>query len=148
MSAEDIRRVLRPTPGVQPNAPSAIAVLFVDPDLTGAQRLADAIKDRYVTHIVSTARMAWATLQRSLPVVVVTELDLPDVSGLELIRIIHTTPATRHVISMVTTARTDIRDKVAAFQAGADDFLVKPIDPQQFQTHLQLVARFRRVLGS
>ncbi|HEV7129665.1 MAG TPA: response regulator, partial [Ktedonobacterales bacterium] len=98
--------------------------------------------------VVSGVRQAWETMQRGLPNVVVTELDLPDASGLELIRTIYSTPATHNVYLLVVTARTGIRDKIAAFQAGADDFLVKPIEPSQFDVHLQLVARFRRVLGS
>lgn len=126
----------------------APAVLFVDPDLASAQRLADAIKDRYNVNVVSGARQAWATVQRTPPNVIVTELDLPDASGLELIRAIYGTPATHNVYLIVVTSRAGIRDKIDAFQAGADDFLVKPLDPQQFNTHLQLVTRFRRVLGS
>lgn len=127
---------------------AGVAVLFVDPDHASAQRLADAIKDRHAVQIVTSARQAWATVQRALPSVIVTELDLPDAPGLELIRAIYSTPATHNVFLMVVTARAGIRDKIDAFQAGADDFLVKPIDPRQFDTHLQLVTRFRRVLGN
>ncbi|HEV7129166.1 MAG TPA: response regulator [Ktedonobacterales bacterium] len=148
MTTGDARRAAQAPRGVQPGARPAMSVLFVDPDLVGAQRLADAINDRYAVAVVSSARQAWETMRRGLPNVVVTELDLPDTSGLELIRAIYATPATHNVYLLVVTARTGIRDKIAAFQAGADDFLVKPIEPSQFDMHLQLVARFRRVLGS
>jgi DNA-binding response OmpR family regulator len=40
-----------------------------------------------------------------------------------------------------------VRDKIAAFQAGADDYLVKPLDPHQFVVHAQMVSRFIQVIG-
>jgi two-component system response regulator TctD len=54
----------------------------------------------------------------------------------------------RHVLLMVVTARSGVRDKINAFQAGADDYLVKPLDPAAFALRVQLLSRFRKVIGS
>jgi CheY-like chemotaxis protein len=121
-------------------------VLFVDPDVAGAQRLAEVLRSRYRVAVVASAQEAWATVQAQLPAVVVLELDLPDASGLQLLATLQQTPATRHVLLVVLTTRNAIRDKIAAFAGGADDYLVKPVDDQTFLTHLQLVLRFRKVL--
>jgi DNA-binding response OmpR family regulator len=40
-----------------------------------------------------------------------------------------------------------VRDKIAALTAGADDFIVRPVSPEQFLLKIQLLGRFRRVLG-
>jgi DNA-binding response OmpR family regulator len=79
------------------------------------------------------------------PWLVVTELDLPDAEGLEMIAILRRAPATRDITFMVVTRRSAIRDKVSAFQAGAADYLVKPVDPVVFSLHVQLLGRLRRI---
>lgn len=126
-------------------APSATAVLFVDPDVDVAQRLAHSISHWAMTAVVPSVHSAMQAIRAHVPTIVVTELDLPDAHGFELIQRLHADPATRRVLIMVTTRRTSIQDKVTAFQVGADDFLVKPFDPQQFLLHLQLLTRFRSV---
>jgi DNA-binding response OmpR family regulator len=123
------------------------SVLFVDPDVVSARQLADSLRARYAVAVVATAQQAWAAMQARLPTLVVLELDLPDATGLQVLAALQRTPATRHVLVVVLTARNAIRDKIAAFTAGADDYLVKPVDLQTFQTHLQLVMRFRKTLG-
>src|SRR5215469_10821936 len=121
-------------------------VLIVDPDIEGARRLAAALAPNIIA-IVGSARAAFDAIQLRMPDLIVTELDLPDMPGAEFIARIHSTPATHNVLLLVTTRRTSVRDTIAAFQAGADDYLVKPLDPQQFVAHAQLVSRFLQVIG-
>lgn len=121
-------------------------VLIVDPDIEGAQRLAAALAPNLIA-VVDSARAAYEAIQAKMPDLIVTELDLPDMSGVEFIARIHSTPATRNVLLLVATRRTSVGDKIMAFQAGADDYLVKPLDPQHFVTHAQLVSRFLQVIG-
>jgi DNA-binding response OmpR family regulator len=121
-------------------------VLIVDPDQEAGRRLASALAPN-ITAVVGSARAALEAMRFRMPDLIVTELDLPDVSGIEFIARIHGTPETRHVLLLVATRRTAVRDKVAAFQAGADDYLVKPLNPQQFVDHVQLVSRFIQVIG-
>lgn len=125
-----------------------LAILFVDPDQAGAQRLAHALHGQYVVAIVQTLVAARAAMVQRLPDLVVTELDLPDGSGIDLLSSLRTSPATRHVLLMVVTRRNLVGDKIVALQAGADDYLVKPVAPDQFDVHVKLISRFRRVIRS
>jgi two-component system, OmpR family, KDP operon response regulator KdpE len=124
----------------------AWTVLIVDPDVEGARRLAVSLAPNIVA-IVGSARAAFEAIQSRIPDLIVTELDLPDMPGAEFILRIHSTPATHNVLLLVATRRTAVSDKIAAFQAGADDYLVKPLTPQQFVAHAQLVSRFLQVIG-
>jgi DNA-binding response OmpR family regulator len=123
-----------------------MAVLFVDPDVEGARRLANSIARTCLVAVVPTARDALAAMRIRLPDLIVTEIDLPDVSGLELVARVRGTAATRHALLMVVTRRASVADKVAAFQAGADDYLVKPVATTLFETHMRLISRFRKTL--
>ncbi len=123
-----------------------MAVLFIDPDTASAERLARPLRGRYATAIVPSAQAAQAAMSVRMPDLVVTEIDLPDANGLSILARLRTTPETQHVLLMVVTSRSSVNDKIAAFQAGGDDYLVKPVDPEKFETHLLLISRFRKVI--
>ena len=120
--------------------------LIIDPDVASAERLAVALRTRWATNVVTNAQEAKAALRVSQPWLVVTELDLPDMRGLDLLSALHDHPVTRHVMLMIVTTRRMISDKIAGFQAGADDYLVKPVDGELFALHVQALSRLRRQL--
>jgi DNA-binding response OmpR family regulator len=124
-----------------------MAVLFVDPDTTNARYLAAPLREHCAIAIVGSAAEAMAAMHARMPAMIVTELDLPDGYGSQWIAKLHASPATHEVLLMVVTRRASIQDKIAAFQAGADDYLVKPVEVETFLTHFRLLSRFRQVLG-
>jgi DNA-binding response OmpR family regulator len=128
--------------------PTRLRVLIVDPNLTSAQALTSALGREHTVAVVGTAEAALRSIDAHLPTILVTELDLPDISGLELLAALRTRPTTRHVLLLALTRRTSVQDKVMAFQAGADDYLVKPVDPYVFAEHIQRLSRFRQILGA
>jgi DNA-binding response OmpR family regulator len=74
------------------------------------------------------------------PDVIVLDLNLPVLGGLEVCRILRTRPDTAHVPIIVVTARGGESDRVAGLEIGADDYVTKPFSPRE------LVARVRAVL--
>jgi DNA-binding response OmpR family regulator len=121
-------------------------VLFIDPDLDSAERLARALPNLSAVAVVPTLQAALSAMNIRVPDLVVTEIDLPDGNGLEFVSRLLATPSTRRVLTIVLTRRTSFVDKIAAFQAGADDYLVKPVDADNLSTHIRLVSRFRQVM--
>jgi DNA-binding response OmpR family regulator len=134
---------LRPTTVSRP----PLTILFVDPDRQRSDQLADVVRATCVVGMAPSAHIAFDALRQRLPDIIVTELDLPDMGGVEFITRVHSDPVMRHVLIMVVTSRTSVRDKIAALTAGADDFVVRPVTPEQFLLKVQLLGRFRRVLG-
>lgn len=128
--------------------PTRLHILIVEPDISVAHQLAGALSRDHVVTVVGTAAAALAAIRARLPTLVATELDLPDAFGLDMLTALHSRPATQSVLLLVLSRRTSIQDRIAAFQAGADDFLVKPVDPQTFAAHVQRLSRFRQVLTS
>lgn len=127
--------------------PTPRYMLIVDPDLSGAQRLASGLGRRHSVVVVGSAQEALHAIAMQPPYIVVTELDLPDASGLDLLAAVRGRPATRNAVLVAVTGRTAVGDKIAVFQAGADDCLVKPLDPQAFAEHIEHLSNFRRALG-
>ena len=138
-----------PLPGGSGDRPARdiLTVLFIDPDLAAAERLARPLRATCAVAVVPTAQAAMAATRVRIPDLVVTELSLPDMSGIDLIASLHSAPITHNVLIMVVTQRSSVRDTVAAFQAGADHFLVKPVDPSQFLVQVRLILRFRAIVS-
>jgi DNA-binding response OmpR family regulator len=129
-------------------APSRLRILLVDPDREGARHIASALDREHATIIVGSAAEAFSALQTSTPSLVAAELDLPDASGLTLLAALRSHPATQQVPFLIFSRRASLQDKIAAFQAGADDFLVKPVDPTIFADHVRRLVYFRQLLPS
>src|SRR5258705_7432374 len=85
----------------------------------------------------TTGRGALATFDRIRPDLVILDLGLPDGDGLEICRLIR---SRSNVPIVVLSARGGEKDKVAALDRGADDYVTKPFGPDE------LLARIRAAL--
>lgn len=137
----------RPLANTIPRRFAPLAVLFIDADVAGAEQLAHALRNTRSVAIAPSWQTAKSAIAERVPTLIVLDLDLPDAPGLDVIGWLHRTPALRHILIVVTTSRALVQDKIAAFQAGADDYLVKPVSPTQFAQHIERLSYFRQVLG-
>lgn len=86
------------------------------------------------------SRAARALLADRHPDLLLLDWMLPDMSGLELAKLLKRDKDTRELPIILLTARAEEADKVAGLEGGADDYLTKPFSPRE------LVARVRAVL--
>ncbi len=116
-------------------------IVIVDSDvgwqcglLTVVQRLGVDV------HVVGTADELRSGMGDRRPSLVILEVDLPDANGYELCRELHDAYGDDLPVIFVSGRRTDPSDRVAGLLVGADDYIVKPFDPDE------LLARVRRSL--
>ena len=115
-----------------------VHVLVVDDEPAIVEIVRDYLAD--AGYRVSTARSgddALRQLRSVTPDLVVLDLGLPDIDGLDVARTVRQASA---VPIIMLTARTDEADRVAGLELGADDYVVKPFSPRE------LLARIRAVL--
>ncbi len=79
-------------------------------------------------------------LPRNAYDLVVTDINMPDINGLELIRFVRTNGHLATVALLVISTQSSERDRARSIQLGADDFLAKPFSPDQL---LEAVGRCR-----
>ena len=82
--------------------------------------------------------------RKELPDLVLLDLMLPDISGLEVCRQLKSDPALREVPVMMLTARSEEIDRVVGFELGADDYVVKPFSVRELILRVQAVLRRAR----
>ena len=80
------------------------------------------------------------TAQRECPQVIVTDLNLPGMGGLDMIKALRADERTRHISICMLTSDESPETAMLARQIGADDYILKPVTPQG------LAARVRAVM--
>jgi CheY-like chemotaxis protein/MinD-like ATPase involved in chromosome partitioning or flagellar assembly len=78
------------------------------------------------------------------PDVILLDVMMPDMDGYEVTRRLRKNPSTKNTPILLFTAKTQLDDELAGFEAGADDYLTKPTHPAELQAHIRAVlARVR-----
>lgn len=116
-------------------------ILIVEDD----DRLASALtgflrRAGYATTRASDGASALAALGADTEVVLL-DLGLPDVDGLDVCRQVR---ARSGVPIIIATARTDVHERIQGLRAGADDFIVKPYDVRELVARIEAVTRRSR----
>jgi len=81
------------------------------------------------------------------PKVILLDLKLPLVDGLEVLRQIKGDPRTRMIPVVVLTSSHEERDLVESYQLGANSYIVKPVDFQQFTEAMRIVGMYWLLLN-
>lgn len=87
-------------------------------------RLGAAFHD---TSLAATGAEALEILQQSPPDLLLLDLDLPDMSGLDILRRLRADPTSRRLPVIIVTAGADAETRLAALHAGADEVFAKPV---------------------
>ena len=115
------------------------SVLVAEPDL-GARSLLVAtfdLEDRYEVLWAPDGDRTLEFARLHVPLVLITEIALPGLSGLEVCSALKAEPLTRGVKIIVLTAMAQQTDREQAFAAGADAYLTKPYSPIALLAHIE-----------
>ena len=82
-----------------------------------------------------------------MPDLILLDLTLPDMSGIDVLRQLKANPLTRRIPVVMFSSELDPVQRVAALRAGAEDFLSRPIDDQTLLARLRGLLRAREVVG-
>ena len=123
-------------PEVEPTDRPRLLIIEDEPDLRGYLTKLFT-KDGYAVEAVGDAETALTSLANNPPDMVITDVMLPGQSGLDMLTALRLDEEIARLPVVVLTARADADSAVAAFAAGADDFVVKPFNSAE------LLARVR-----
>jgi len=119
--------------------PADVLVVEDEPDIRNLV-VHHLTRDGFRCRTATSGAEALASVRAAAPDLVVLDLMLPEMSGLEVCRRLRADQATAGVPIIMLTAKTDEVDRIVGLEMGADDYVAKPFSPKE------LVARVRAVL--
>lgn len=108
-------------------------------------RMQQTLDDNILLRSATTIAEARRYLAESPPDVLICEVCIGQESGLELCRYIRSTPTLSSLPIMLLTSFATLQDKIAGFEAGADDYVVKPFDARHLVARIRLLSRIKRL---
>jgi len=120
-------------------------ILLVDNDPGVCDRMQRALGSGISLSNALSVLEARHQLSEHIPDIIICEVSLGQESGLDLCRFIRSTPSLRHIPIMLLTSLTTLQDKIAGFDAGADDYVIKPFDATHLMARIRLLARMKRL---
>jgi sigma-B regulation protein RsbU (phosphoserine phosphatase) len=117
-------------------------VLFADDDVIARTLLAAVLS--HLGHegcAAEDGQSAWEMYQASPAPLVILDVNMPVLDGLEVCRRIRAHPAGRETFVLVVTARDGREDLVAVLDAGADEYVTKPSSPENLRARLEIAER-------
>jgi pilus assembly protein CpaE len=93
-----------------------------------------------------TGKEGLAKISATKPEVIIVDLRLPDISGHDILARLRRDSEFSNIPVIVITAKNELGDKLKAFELGADDYLIKPFQPEELVARMRILARRGRAM--
>jgi|SRR5579875_3882995 len=129
----------------EPRTAQLPRVLFVDDDPHVQGRIKQALEQMFLVRCASSLEEARRCLLEEPPDLLICEIVLGNENGLDLCRFVRGQSTLRHLPVMILSSQMTVQDKIAGFSAGADDYVVKPVDARHLAARLRLLLRIKQL---
>jgi diguanylate cyclase (GGDEF)-like protein len=124
-------------------------ILVIDDSLTMRELIADYLNGAdYVIETAESADDGWEMICQFPPDLIISDWSMVGLSGVELCSRIRQDLALQHIYFLLLTAREDSADLVSALDAGADEFITKPIRREELRARVRAGLRLRYLTQS
>jgi len=115
-------------------------ILIVDDDVDSLKLIGLMLqRNGYEVIAAHAGNQAIAKATNELPDLIILDVMMPDMNGYDVCRRLRANPVTQDIPIIMFTAKTLIDDKVAGFEAGADDYLTKPTHPAELASRVRAI---------
>jgi DNA-binding response OmpR family regulator len=116
--------------------------LIADDDRIATTLLSKALtRWDFEVSLAHDGETAWRVVHSQAPQLAIVDWMMPELDGPGLCRRIRSDPTTAHIYVILLTSRDSRADLVEGLGAGADDYLIKPFDPEELRARLQVGVR-------
>mgnify|MGYP001025899752 CR=1 FL=1 len=121
-------------------------IVVIDDDPTMRLVLQRSLKMQgHEVTVAADGIQGWQLVQSLQPALVICDWMMPGMTGLEVCQRVRQTPDLATTFFILLTARDQVADRVQGLDSGADDFLVKPIDPSELQARVRAGLRLHQL---
>lgn len=115
-------------------------ILIVDDDVDSLKLIGLMLQRQgYEVIVANSGQQALTKAEAEHPDLIILDIMMPDMDGYEVCRRLRRDSATQTIPIIMFTAKTMVDDKVAGFEAGADDYLTKPTHPAELASRVRAV---------
>jgi PAS domain S-box-containing protein len=114
-------------------SPSKPRILLVEDEATLREHLADALADAYIVDTAGNGSEALKSVLKTLPDLIVTDIVMPDLDGIELLKALRSTRRTQTIPVLLISGRALDEQRIAGFNEGADGYLAKPYTERELR---------------
>jgi signal transduction histidine kinase len=116
-------------------------ILFVEDEVTLREHLAEQLSDEYVVDTAGNGNEALLAVMRAKPALVVSDIVMPDMDGVELLKTLRASPGTRGIPVLLISGRAADAYRIEGFEQGADGFLAKPYTERELRALIGAMLR-------
>jgi two-component system alkaline phosphatase synthesis response regulator PhoP len=98
-------------------------------------------KEGYQVYTARNGQEAVSEAKKALPDLIVLDIMMPKMDGIEACRIMRTMPEFKNTFMVFLTARSEEYSEIAGFNVGADDYIAKPIKPRALVSRINAILR-------
>jgi diguanylate cyclase (GGDEF)-like protein len=113
-------------------------ILVTDDEAVNVQLLVRYLsKNDYQASGATSGEAALAAIQTGIPDLMLLDISMPGMSGLDLCRHLRGNFQTRSIPILLVTARSSLQDRIEGFRSGADDYVLKPFDLEEIKARVE-----------
>lgn len=124
----------------------SVSVLIIEDNHDLRFYLKDNLRHRYTVYEASDGTEGYKKVLSLFPDLVISDIVLPGMDGIEICRKIKTDRRTSHIPVILLTAHTTTDQKISGFEAGADDYITKPFTYEILESRIRNLIRQRDAL--
>jgi signal transduction histidine kinase/AraC-like DNA-binding protein/streptogramin lyase len=125
---------------------SAYTILIAEDNAELRIFLKESLAKSYEVVEAENGKEAWEIISSELPDLVISDVMMPEMDGLELTEKIKTNLKTSHLPVILLTAKSAIEDRIAGLKTGADSYIPKPFHPEHLEVRIRKLIDLRNTL--
>ena len=138
--------VLSETSELEPSGEENLreTLLLVEDNRELLYLMKDIFAEDYRVLMAENGREAWESIRKNGVNIVVSDIMIPEMDGIELCRHIKNDTATSHIIVVLLTAQISMENEITSYELGADDYVSKPFEPDVLKVRLKNLLNKRK----
>jgi putative two-component system response regulator len=120
-------------------------IMLIDDDETILTLGREMLEDRYTVYPIPSGEKLFSILQKVLPDLILLDIEMPEISGHDVLKRLKTNPRTAEIPVIFLTSRNDPENQLEGLSLGAIDYVIKPFSPpllaQRIENHLLITSQ-------
>jgi len=123
-------------------------ILLVEDEAEIRDLLKNILKAHYIIYEATNGNEALEIIKKVIPDMIISDIMMPDMDGLELCSIIKNTPSTCHIAFIILSAKGSIEHRTEGYESGADAYIAKPFHTNHLLVRIRKLFDYKQNLNS